>query len=291
MHFGSSAAIADPAAVALLKNYKPNLYETFNNEYIVPEFCERYKAWIASTSLNTYKGLEDFKFSAYSNATSEGFDKFYIRNNRRRFRCFKGEYVYHQIAWRNAWPDWKFIEEEDLDSNDAVIISYPFSDTGNKHPLQDEILERCSELGIPVLIDCVFSGVASNLTFDFTYPCITDITFSLSKIFPVAYARIGMRLTRVDDDDTMFVYQKIAYNNRMGAALGLHFIDNFSVDYIVDKYLATQLNFCKQLDVEPTHTVFFALGGNEWKQYSRGGPTNRLSFHKYMHLGTLEGVL
>lgn len=287
MPYGSSGAILDQLAVDHLRNYKADLVEVLEDPTIVDTFCKKYQEWISSTTLNTYKGLEDFKYATYSNATSESFDKFYIKNNKRRFRCFKGEYVYHQIAWRNSWPDWKFIEDEELSSNDAVVISYPFSDTGCKHQLHDIVLNRCTELGIPVIIDCVFSGVAYGLEFDLTHACITDVVFSLSKIFPVANARIGLRLTRKDDDDTMFVYQKISYNNRLGAALGIYFIDKFDVDYICNKYRSTQEAFCKQLNVCPSNTVFFGLGLDDWKEYSRGSITNRLSFHKFLHTGVL----
>lgn len=289
MPYGSSGSIDDPEALLHLKNFTPDLQTVFEDQTIIDRFCEQYPKWISSTKLNKYIGLEDFKFATYSLATSESFDKFYMRNNKRRFRCFKGEYVYHQVAWRNGWPDWKFIEEEELQANDAVVISYPFSDTGTKHKLQDQVLTRCTELGIPVLLDLVFSGVSYDLVFDLTHPCITDVVFSLSKIFPVAYARVGMRLTRIDDDDTMFVYNKISYNNRLGAALGLHFIDKFDVDYITNKYRATQLEFCKQLDVCPSNTVFFGLGTERWQEYNRGTETNRLSFHKFLHRGVLDG--
>jgi hypothetical protein len=287
MPYGSSGAILDPVAMDHLANYKPNLVEVLDDANVVREFCSRYKTWITSTKLNNYIGIDQFKFATYSNATSESFDKFYIKNNKRRFRCLRGEYVYHQVAWRNGWPDWKFIDDEDLKANDAVVISYPFSDTGSKHQQHDEILTRCTELGIPVLIDCVFSGVSYDLTFNLSYPCITDVVFSLSKIFPIAHARVGMRLTREDDDDTLFVYQKISYNNRMGAALGTYFIDNFGVDYVVDKYRAKQQEFCKQLNVCPSNTVFFGLGLDDWKEYNRGSVTNRLSFHKFLHRGVL----
>jgi len=288
MSYGSSGPIMDYDAIKHLEDYRPNLNYILSDSKIVDLFCLTYQDWIKSTKLNRFYGIGDFKYAAYSNATSESFDKFYIKNNTRRFRCVKSEYVYHQITWRNSWPDWKFIEDDALDSNDAVVISYPFSDTGNKHYLHDDILRRCTELNIPVLIDCVFSGVSSGLEFDFRYPCITDIVFSLSKIFPISYARIGMRLTRVDDDDSLFVYQKISYNNRMSAALGLYFINNFTVDYVTNKYLPIQDKFCKELNVNLSHTVSFGLGDNQWKSYNRGGVTNRLSFHKFMHLGELN---
>jgi hypothetical protein len=287
MPYGSSGAILDPQAIAHLAAYKPNLVTVLDDADIVIEFCDKYRNWITATKLNTYIGIDNFKFATYSNATSESFDKFYIKNNNRRFRCLRGEYVYHQVAWRNSWPNWKFIDDEELAANDAVVISYPFSDTGCRHQRHDEILQRCTELDIPVLIDCVFSGVSYDLIFDLSYPCITDVVFSLSKIFPIAHARVGMRLTREDDDDTLFVYQKISYNNRMGAALGMYFIDNFSVDYIVDKYRAKQHEFCEQLNVCPSNTVFFGLGEQDWQEYNRGSATNRLSFHKFLHQGVL----
>lgn len=290
MLYGSSSAISDPMALEHLSNFNLNINSIFEDQNIVENFCKKYYTWISSTKLNQYIGLEDFKFSTYSQATSESFDKFYMKNTKRRFRCFKGEYIYHQIAWRTGWPDWKFIEDEDLDPNDAVVISYPFSDTGNKHKSQDAILKKCTELKIPVLLDLVFSGVSYDLIYDLSYPCITDVVFSLSKIFPLAYARIGMRLTRIDDDDTMFVYSKINYNNKIGAALGLHFIDKFDVDYITNKYHALQIEFCKQLEVQPSHTVSFGLGDDRWKEYNRGTETNRLSFHKFLHLGKLGEV-
>lgn len=290
MPYGSSGAISDPEALEHLENFDLNLNSIFENKEIVENFCNQYRDWIASTKLNRYIGLEDFKFATYSHATSESFDKFYMKNNKRRFRCFRGEYVYHQVAWRNGWPDWKFIEDEELDANDAVVISYPFSDTGVKHKCHDKILHRCTELKIPVLLDLVFSGVSYDLVYDLSHPCITDVVFSLSKIFPLAYARIGMRLTRIDDDDTMFVYHKLSYNNRLGAALGLHFINKFDVDYITNKYHALQLEFCKQLDVCPSNTVSFGLGDDRWKEYNRGTETNRLSFHKFLHLGKLGEI-
>lgn len=288
MPFGSSAAVSDETVLSYLACFRPNFIAILNDTHIVEQFCQRFKSWIFSSNSNNFKGIEDFKFSVYSNATSESFDKFYMRNHKRRFRCLKGEYVYHQIAWRNSWPDWRFIEDEDLHPNDAVVLSYPFADTGNKHSLQDEILKKCSDLGIPLLMDCVYLGVSSGLEFDFSYPCITDITFSLSKIFPIANARVGLRLTRGDDDDTMFVYQKISYNNRLSAALGDYFINEFPVDYIVNKYKSKQIRFCSELSVVPSHTVFFAVGGKEWQQYNRGGCTNRLSFHKFLHLDSVK---
>ena len=275
--YGSAFAIQDTNTVAELTT-PLDLNCVFDDE-IIPKFLDRYDQWIKSTNLNTLKGLDNFPFRCYSSGTTEGFDKFYQRNHARRFRCFRGEYMYHKLAWRDT-HDWCWLEDDGLDAHDAVIISLPFADTGDKHSEYHTLLERCSELKIPVLVDCAYFGICQDIEFDFSYDCITDITFSLSKIFPVAYARIGMRYSKEDTDDTMFVYHKIQYNNKIGAALGLRFLEKFATDYIASKYKQQQLEFCKTLEVKPSKTVLFGLGGANWAEYNRGGPSNRLSFHK-----------
>ena len=277
--FGNSAAVQDPNTVDVLKTFSSYLALQKENN-----FCEEYIKWIQTTKYNTITGLDDFKFACYSNGTTEAFDKFYVKNSARRFRCFKGEYMYHRLAWRNGYPNWAFIEDDELRSTDAVIISLPFSDTGNKHTSMDEVLEQCNTLGIPVLIDCAYFGICSDIDFNFTHPCITDLTFSLSKTFPVAHVRIGMRLTREDDDDSLFVYNKSGYVNRVGGALGVEYLHTFTPDYIFETYKSKQREFCKALNAEVSNTVLFGLGGEEWQEYNRGATTNRLSLHKFLNL-------
>lgn len=278
LDFGSAFAIQDPETLKILRNNYN--FTDLNSESIVDEYLYAYDYWIKSTTLNNFTGLGDFKYRCYSNGTTEAFDKFYMKNASRRFRCFKGEYMYHRLAWRNSF-NWAYIEDAPLHKNDAVVISLPFADTGNVHEEYFNLMRKCCELGIPVLIDCAYFGVCRNINIDVAYPCITDITFSLSKTFPVAYARIGMRYTKDDNDDTMFVYHKINYNNKIGALIGLEYFKTFTPDYIPQKYIDKQLNFCNNLDVQPSSTVLFGIDTkNKYNQYNRGGNTNRLSFHK-----------
>jgi hypothetical protein len=79
----------------------------------------------------------------------------------------------------------------------------------------------------------------------------------------------------------MFVYHKISYNNKLGASLGMRFIENFTPDFLPQKYMQKQKEFCKKLDVEPSATILFGIDHkNKYDHYNRGGNSNRLSFHK-----------
>jgi hypothetical protein len=245
-------------------------------------FLTKYKEWIQSTKNNTISGLEQFPYACFTNGTTEAFDKFYAKHSTRRFRFFKGEYVYHRLSCRNNNYDWSYIEDSKLDENDVVIISLPFSDTGNKHTQLDHILDTCNKLGIPVLLDCAYFGICSGFDFNFAHECIKEITFSLSKTFYSAHIRIGMRLSRQDDDDPLFVTNKMGYVNRLSAQIGINLLDNLSPDYIFDKYRQRQLDYCDILDVESSNCVLFGIGDDRWNDYNRDRETNRLSFHKFL---------
>jgi hypothetical protein len=282
MPFGAMAATRDPDCLAHLENFNPVLTSVLMDQTLSQEFCNQYKSWIASSKLNTWQGLDEFKYAVMAHGTTEVFDKFYIKNSTRRFRCFNAEYKYHELTWRSHPLGWKRIEDGDIEVNDAVVISLPFSDTGDQHILHAQVLEQCSKLGVPVLLDCAWFGICQGINFDLTHPCITDVSVSLSKTFPVAHARIGMRLTRVDNDDALFVLQKTNYINRFSAALGLHFINKFGPDYIAEKYRDTQLQFCEILRLDPSPTVLMATSTTLGTDYNRGGATNRLSFHRFL---------
>ena len=278
MNFGSAFAIEDVNTTKVLE--EPLDLQCLKDDKIIDSFLCKYDLWIKSSTLNKFIGLDNYKHRCYSLGTSEAFDKFYMKNAKRRFRCFKGEYMYHKLSWRDKF-EWDWLDDKPLSKTDAVVISLPFADTGDKHINYEQLLEQCCELNVPVLVDCAYFGICRDINFNLDYDCITDITFSLSKTFPVAYARIGMRCTKIDDDDSMFVYSKVNYNNKIGALLGIKYFERFTPDYITEKYVDKQLNFCNTIGVNPSKTVLFGIDyKHKFDEYNRGGDSNRLSFHK-----------
>ena len=280
MIFKGSGSIDDPQALAFLASLNLDM-AVLDNEHVNTEFLNRYIDWIKSNKDNNVAGLENFTACAYSNGTTEAFDKFYIRNHGRRMRCLRGEYLYHTNSWTTNNIPWMYIDDAPFEANDAVVISLPFANSGNKHYMYQVLMEECERLNIPVLIDCSYFGLCSGITFNFDYKCITDITFSLSKVFPVSRLRIGMRLTRTDLDDGLQAYNNIGYTNRLGAYIGLQFLNNFTADYIPTKYRLQQLEFCQHLKVAQSNTVIYGVS-TAHPEYNRGGETARLSFHKYL---------
>jgi hypothetical protein len=246
------------------------------------QFLERFYNWILETKNNTVIGLEQFQSKVFTNGSTEAFDKFYLKNKNRNLRYFKGEYMYHAAIGKSYFDNVILLDDAPVGKNDVVVISLPFADTGDEHPQMDEILTKCSELGVPVLIDCCYYGACADLTMDFNYSCITDITFSLAKSFPLGFIRVGMRLTRNDNNDPLFVYNKNNYVNRLGSAVGLELLNRYGPDYNYNTYREAQQKFCIDLEVESSKCVFFATSKTKFAEYNRGTKSNRLCFSKYL---------
>lgn len=265
--YDGATFINDSSTTNVLSNYINNSIG-MQNVNVHEQYCDKYRTWIESTQLNTIKGLDGYPCVDFSMGTTESFDKFYARHRTRQIKIYEGEYSYHSYA-----TDVKRVEQHPIGPNDAVIISLPFASSGNSHQYR-ETMQRCTELDIPVLVDCCWFGTCSGLEFDFDYPCIEDVVFSLSKTFPVSRLRIGIRFSRLYYDG-MSAYTDAVYTNSFAQNIGIQYLGNFSPDYIYEQYQYAQKQVCFALGVEPSAVVSLGLGGAEWAHLARG-PYNRL---------------
>jgi len=285
--YGRAKAIPDTAMLNFLDNLTPTIGKIYQDPTVLTTFVDTFYNAIVKDTMNCWNGLDHFKGKIFSHGTTEAFDKFYLKNSNRRFRCFRGEYQYHALVWDYCFPSWSWIEDSPLELNDAVVISLPFADTGNEHSQYSILLKKCSELNIPVLVDCAYIGICQDVYFDFDYPCITDITFSLSKSTPLSHARLGIRLTKENNNDALFVMGKNDYGSRLGAWVGTQILNKFGLGYVAKKYKIKQEEFCRQLDVVPSKCVLFGIGDQRYQKYNRDTDTNRLSFYNYFVDGKL----
>jgi len=276
--YRSIRAINDPSVLNYLTKLTKqlNFHKITKDKSIQKKFLDYYIKWIKNTKLNRLKNLHKFSQACFSSGSTQVFDYFYAKNKTRRFRAFKGEYAYHYSSWRNHFKNWKIIENLDLKKNDAVVVSLPFSDTGSKHSQMEKLIKKCNKLNIPVLVDCCYFSMCKGIEFDFNQKCITEIAFSLSKAFPVSRLRVGMRLSKKDDDDPLFFVNKLGLTNRIAAYYGYNLIKKFKFDYLYTKYEKKQKYYCDKMSLKPSSVVNLATGGKEWNLYNRGNETNRL---------------
>ena len=245
------------------------------------EFLKDYKLWISST--HNILGWNNFNYLCFSNGTTESFDKFYHRHLHRRLRLLKGEYFYHQLMGKKVFKEFQWIDHKNvLEKNDVVAISVPFADTGNVPLNLYEILNRCEELKIPVLLDLAYINLATNLELNLNYKCIDTVTSSLSKVFPLSHYRIGIRLQQELIDDTLIAYNDNQYVNLHSVGIGHAVIKKYGADYSFQKYRAQQINICAGMSIAPSSCFIFGVDEKDfYKEYNRGAGTNRLCLSKH----------
>ena len=269
--FQGSRAIRDQSVVDYIAEiFKKDLLTVgLNQGNNLTEFKHSMLPWIKSHRTNSLIGLEDYQVD-FSAGTTQSFDSFYYRHRNRRMRCLVGEYFYHLKTWISNSTNWSFITDTDpLTAGDALVISVPFCDTGSMHPEFDRLIDDCNRLKIPVLIDCCYFTISGNIHADLTAECVDTVAFSLSKAFPVANLRIGVRYTRPGMFDGQKLHDSINYNNNLSAYVGLKIIEQFGSDYIFNNYRQKQLELCNYFDLIPGNSVLFAVGDKKWSRYNR----------------------
>jgi hypothetical protein len=239
-------------------------FESENTFRIRPQYLDMIHHWVLSSKLNQVVGLDRFTQRHLINGTTQTFDESYHRHAEKRLRFFRGEYAYHRRSFANC----KFLEDEPLQKNDFVILSYPFCSTGQKHIEFEDLVSRCENLKIPVIVDCAYFGTCHGIHIDLTSPCIESVSFSLSKGIGLGDIRSGIRYSYFDDNFP--IAQQNTYDHTVLAAakIGIYMMEKFSPDFIPDKYLAAQLSVCHELGILATPCMHIALGDSKnWSEY------------------------
>lgn len=276
--YGGAGSVRNDFLIDFIKQHTKPFQKTN-----VKNFLNNYKEWAFLN--HNVKGINRFSYLTYSNGTTESFDKFYQKYTTKRLRLWQGEYFYHQIQARELFKNrFEWIEDSPISFNDVVVVSLPFSDTGEIPYNFDEIMWQCEKLKVPVLIDMAYINLTKNFQVNLNYSCIETVTSSLSKTFPVESFRIGIRMNQYYTDDTLdaYVHQPNPYVNHNSIYLAKNLIDSFSNNYMFDLYRKKQLEFCSALDLFPSSCFIFGIDYNQkFQEYNRGGDSNRLSFHRH----------
>ena len=246
------------------------------------DYFKLYKQWMFEPHPGI-QGTDWYSEPCFTQGTTESFNLFYIRFSDKRLRIARGEYFYHNMIGKLYNKPFAFLDEDDLQEGDALVLSVPFSDTGNVPYNLEEILTECDLKGIPVMLDLAYLNLAKDLSFDLRHECIEYITSSLSKSFPLELSRVAIRFQKSSFEDQLTIMNedKLNYINMHSLYLGYQMMKEWKADWLYTKYRDKQIQLCKELEVEPSSCVIFGIDNdNKYPQYNRGGRTNRLCFSR-----------
>lgn len=275
MNLRGARPVVDKKIELFLQTLDP--MEELYNPDIQEEFINNFFYWINSSKLNNLTGLENFNNRKLTAGTAQSFDHWYWRHKTRRFRFFKGEFMYHSAVLKHN-GNWNYIEDDKLNNTDAVIISVPFSDYGKQHSDLTAYLHQCNKMNIPVLLDFAYYPCSKNINLNLDdFPCVETITFSISKAFYGAeFLRTGLRLERTNTDDGIDVFNSVGMINRVSLGIVNRLISSFSVDHNWSTYAVAYKKVCCELKLAETDCIMFGLGGSEYQHLNRGTGVNRV---------------
>lgn len=255
-----------------------DFHETLKPESVTLDtYTSTFREWINYSDTKSLQGLDKFSHADYTQGTSQTFDHFVMKHNhKRQVVALQGEFQYHKCITKFAefkelvhiHPD--FLYGKDLH---ALIISAPFSDFGCIHPEFEHVMEVCIDFDIPVCLDLAYWGIAKNIHIDLDmYPCIKEVTCSLSKPFyTLENHRVGVRFTRDYADDGISMLNEVKMANNYSMALGVEYMRRFSPDYNWEKYKELYQTVCHEHDLVWTDTVIFGLGDDvRHQEFNRG---------------------
>jgi hypothetical protein len=234
-------------------------------------FIDTFDTWLRSSRLNTLVGLNEYS-KGITDGVTGAFVDFEHAYSHLRTTVFKGEYPYHRDIGIRV-----ITKVGELTPGDKLILSVPFSATGNKPEEYDTIMMHCIENDIPVFIDMAYYGSCKLGTVDLSHSCIKFVGFSLSKTFGTGKCRIGMLYYRDVPTGPTVLLNQYNYVNHVSINIHMPLLEKFAVDYMWNRYNQKQMEIAQELGVEPSSTVFLCITNkSEYNGFSRAGLINRI---------------
>lgn len=181
-------------------------------------------------------------------ATAHTVLQFINQHRNRKPVVFKNEYWYHQTLAE------KIIEEtNDLSSNDLLIISVPFYSNFRNHEKIDDVLSRCTEIGIPVLLDLIWLPLTTQVIKLAHTDCVDVVTHSMSKTLPMAGMKGGFAFWKKPVSKEQSLYP---LGNKLIFQIGNKYIQDFGYHYVRNQCVPLQHKWCDILQIE-THDLCY----------------------------------
>lgn len=234
--------ITDILKKDLIEDISDQVYEDFKDEADI---------WL-TCGPNTFTGLDTFERRDICIGCTQGIDTVYMSG---LVQTFSRDYKYHERLGSAHIIG----NIDDLKSNMPLIISVPFPSLGNLRPDMQDILDRCSELNIPVHIDGAWLSCSKDIFFDFSHPAIESVFMSLSKGLGLGWNRIGLRWLRKNKKDAITIMNDFNMNNRALVLIGLYFIRNLPPGYLWSAHGHHNKKVCEDFNLIPTKSIHLAF--------------------------------
>lgn len=252
------------------------ILSSIEHESDITEFESQFFHWVQRSQNVFFNKSPDFHVAMCSGIT-DAFHHFYLTFPEKSVVVLSGEYPYHRDYYASLQKPLHRFSPGILTSDHIVILSLPFSATGNIHPDTELLLNECEQKNIPILLDLAFLGLGCtvNVNHYMHFSCVHSIAFSFSKLFFLGRFRIGLYWSK-QQIGPLFTLKTWNYSNWAGAAFARTLMEHFTFDHLSTQYRPLQKNLCEQFHLTPSDSVLFGLDQNLYPDFHREKTINRL---------------
>ena len=215
-----------PEIIDWLEQLKPNLFK-----------INQYDAKI-SHDLLPQIGIywQEFECEPMSNTVHTVLE--FLNYNKEKIPVvFENEYWYHQKI-----IDKKIKHLDELNENNCLVITIPFYSNFQARTDMNDILLKCTELNIPVLLDLIWLPMLnSKIKLNHT-ECVQVITHGFSKTIPIAGIKGGFVFWKKPINDSQRIYP---LGNKLSFWICKKYLETFGYDYVKDNLKTLQKKWCE----------------------------------------------
>lgn len=250
------------ARIDFFKNSGSKTIPYITTEYSA--FIEKFEESLLNHQYIRITGLELFKHKDVITGCQNFLDQMIMTYGLDNLQVLENGYGYYN----KLKPDLKRVDLDNIVGGKPLIIEYPFPSDREEHPQYNEILDKATNIGVEVYLDCAWLPIGWDLNLDLSRECIKGVAMSLSKCYGLHWSRIGVRWLKEQKQDTIRIeneHRMVSYANVM---IGKYYLDRFPMDYLVTKYKKSYFELCNEYDLVPGKTIMNAYSRE--KKYNVG---------------------
>ncbi len=216
--------------------------------------------WLLDSKSFDFKGIKNFKHLDTTFGVTQSIDNFFLRFQNKQIGITQNEYWYvNEVAKNNRIYS---AQTDNIRPNSVVLCSSPHSFLGDD---MNEFIIKAKSQNCYVAVDLTYATLCNN-TVKLNLDCVDECWISLNKTWPVATFRTGFRFSKNKIDDSISWISSMPLSNRIGGGLIFKLMQNYSVNYIVEKYKDVVKKICKSCDLEQTNILTIAKS-HDYKNY------------------------
>lgn len=168
--------------------------------------------------------------------------EFLQKHKERKPIIFNGEFWYFAKIIAN-----QIHTVDEIKKDSVLVISYPFMEKFKVKNNMNHILQRCCELNVPVLLDCIWLPLTKESYLLEHTDCIEMITHSMTKTLPLAGIKGGLCFYKKPLPIEM---RHNEIHGKIGAFIFDKLINEKGYWYVRDSHHELQKKWCNILGLE-----------------------------------------